>query len=635
MITWVDTFSEYRAVVAIRTQLPIIRPQNSFKEAHWRQVLSKMYAEKYRMSRDRDVMIISVGENTWLMAALYAGVMDYPLMQVSDTSSVIKDIREAPARSIMIIIMAHELKVGFVASILEAAALAEKTVGFLCGRDESALSYTVAKAVLEPSLTDNNGLVVDAPHHIYAEDEHDAEQLTLLLTRPTMMKTIRSHGEGSHAKLPSLTVCGLLEESEFPQAPGCGCSRKQNRCKRIHGKTKLVYGLDICAYVVNYVCCNGFNVAGELYRSPVSMALALTEGWPAALLAPIRPLIAPDYLLVLLREMAENGVPLGQIAAAINDACAALGQPFTFALLGDPALRLNLNAIHQDSGELVLRAATDNREELPVSQATAEPIRWINALLEQSLRGHRLLRSIDAWLGNAAGAQLTSLGEKLADIERLALFAIKQYEIDFSLSRYRGACRTTALIRMLIGQWEKMLASLLHGARENFDVFDLIHYDKLQDEINTAAPCKRCGTPTEITLFGKSGTITGSIETHMCRVCGPLSAYRCGGIRLEILTEPLVAQQGESVTMKIRLHASSELYPVSQRVRIELRGYDKSNGQCFISSSQTLATVNSCDIPFNIQLDNNQGCDLHSIRIIAIMGFDIAFCRVRLACFPK
>ncbi|MBC8951743.1 hypothetical protein [Xenorhabdus sp. PB62.4] len=627
MINWLKTLSEYNDVVDSGSGIPIIRPENATQENRWRQVIEEMYTEKLRTSYNKDVAIFNMDENTWPMALLYAKVMEYRVIPINDIDSIKLLMQEVKEKSILIIAMAHELKVGFVASMLEMAAEAGKTIGFLCGRTLSSLSYLVAKSLLIPSLSEQNEFLIDAPKHKYASNESDPEQLAVLLSQPAMLKTIRSHGEGSHAKLPLLTVCGLLEETEFPLIPECGCSGITRRCKRAHGKTRVFYGLDIRAYAINYICCNGFNIAEELYPSPVSMTLALTEGWPAAVLAPIRPLIAPDYLLTLLRKMAKEKVPLGQIAAGLNDTCAALGQPFTFALLGDPTLQLSM----QDEKQSLPTVQHDNGESESVSKAIA----WIKTVLEESIHGHRLLRSIDAWLGDTVAEQLSGLRTKLMDIERLALFSLKKYEASYSLENNKELLRNKALIQLLIAQWEKIMVSLLHESRASFDAFDLLHYDQLLSTLKTAEPCQRCGTLMETSLFGNEGIITGCSETQMCRVCGPLSAYRCGGIRLENQTETLIARQGESITAKIRLHIPHSVHLITHRVHLELRGYDKSTGQCFVSDLKTTELKNDNVIKFEFKLGENQGCDLHSIRIIAVSGFDIAFLRIRLACLPK
>ncbi|MDC9597413.1 hypothetical protein [Xenorhabdus anantnagensis] len=627
MINWLNTLAEYNDVVDSGSGIPIIRPENSTQEIRWRQVIEEMYTEKLRTSYNKDVAIFNMDENTWPMALLYAKVMDYRVIPINDIDSIKLLMQEVKEKSILIIAMAHELKVGFVASMLEMAAHAGKTIGFLCGRTLSSLSYLVAKSLLIPSLSEQNEFLIDAPKHKYTSDESDPEQLAVLLSQPAMLKTIRSHGEGSHAKLPLLTVCGLLEETEFPLMPECGCSSITRRCKRAHGKTHVFYGLDIRAYAINYICCNGFNVAEELYPSPVSMTLALTEGWPAAVLAPIRPLIAPDYLLTLLRKMAKEKVPLGQIAAALNDTCTALGQPFTFALLGDPTLQLSLKNEKQSLPTV--------QPEHGESESVSKAIAWIKTVLEESIHGHRLLRSIDAWLGDTVAEQLSALRTKLMDIERLALFSLKKYEASHSLENNKELVRDNALIQLLIAQWEKIMVSLLHESRASFDAFDLLHYDQLLSTLKTSEPCQRCGTLMETSLFGNAGITTGCSETRMCRVCGPLSAYRCGGIRLENQTETLIARQGESVTAKIRLYIPHSVHLITHRVHLELRGYDKSTGQCFASALKTTELKNDNVIKFEFKLDENQGCDLHSIRIIAVSGFDIAFLRIRLVCLPK
>ncbi|MBI6548498.1 hypothetical protein [Xenorhabdus lircayensis] len=627
MINWLNTLSEYNDVVASGLGIPIIRPENTAQEIRWRQVIAEMYVDEFRTGRNKDVAILNISENTRSMALLYANVMGYHVIPVNDIDNTKLLLQEAREKNILIIAMTHELKVGFVASMLEIAAEAGKNIGFLCGRTFSSLSYLIAKSLLKPSLSEQNEFLIDAPKHKYTSDESEPEQLAVLLAQPAMLKTIRSHGEGGHAKLPSLTVCGLLEETEFPLMPECGCSSITRRCKRAHGKTHVFYGLDIRAYAINYICCNGFNVAEELYPSPVSMTLALTEGWPAAVLAPIRPLVAPDDLLTLLRKMAKEKVPLGQIAAALNDACAVLGQPFTFALLGDPTLQLSL----QDENQPLSVGQHDRVE----SESTRRAITWIKTVLEEGIHGHRLLRSIDAWLGDMVADKLSGLREKLMNIERLALFSLKKHEVSYVPDDKKELLRNNALIQLLLTQWEKVLVSLLHESRESFEAFDLLHYDQLLNTLKTVESCQRCGTLMEVSSFGNAGMATGCSETHMCRVCGPLSAYRCGGIRLENLTETLIARQGEIITAKIRLHIPHSVHPISHRVHLELRGYDKSTGQCFASDIKTTELKHDDVIKFEFKLDENQGCDLHSIRIIAVSGFDIAFLRIRLACLPK
>jgi hypothetical protein len=387
----------------------------------------------------------------------------------------------------------------------------------------------------------------------------------------------------------------------------------------------VLFGDELAALVVAFVCCNGFNVAGELYPSPVSMSLAFAEGWAGAVIAPIRPLIAPDDMVSVLHDGLVTGRPLGAIVARLNEMSDHMGQPDAFVLHGDPAAALPasrpptparaLPEVDRDRSRLV-----ELRDRLVLTLRHAE-------------RGRRLLRSARAWLGERASGLLDPIDHQFTRVEQLAVNAIKWAEINPSAESLDRLLRTGTVLRLAIRRWDQDVARLLLSARDAVDAFDLGHYDQVLAEVRAGSACRRCTTPTEIHVFGRGEPPDDHRLAELCRVCGPVAEGRAEGPRIVVRDSPRTGTAGAEFAMRAELIVPEAPRPIDT-VQLYVRFFDKANDVCVYEDARAVP-AEPRTIEFRFPLPDRLGADLHSVRVAAVCGFDVAYARARFAGLPR
>ncbi len=629
MIRWLNSLDEYREVARSSDGgLPVLAPPAREQQLRWDEVLRTLYVPAPGPSAP-DALVVAGGEELAPLARYFASRTGARLLISDSPDETAAAVMTASESSVVVLSLASGLKTGTVGTLVSTARRAGKQLGFLSGRTMSGLSFSIAKAVLtaRPDLRGVN--VFDAVEH-RLDHSAPANQLAERLRRPSLATVIRSHGEGSHSKLPGLTVCGLLDAVEFPDAPSQGCSLSERRCKRSPvGATDVVFGRELVAPVVFFVCCNGFNFAAELYPSPVSISLSLVEGWASAVVAPIRPLIAPDATFEAIQRQLSQGESLGSIVDLLNDISEQSGQPNAFALHGDPQLRLPVLAAEPD-GQPEYSPPQRKRE---TRQADAVDIQsWLVRLLRHTERGRRLIRSIGAWLEGEELGVTEPVTTLLSKVERLAIYALKRAEGGNVPNP--DLARATVPIRMLVRQWDSSMANLLLSMRERVDPFDVGHYDQQLVERRSAQPCRRCGTPLESYLYGLGETEEEHRVAFLCCVCGPVSEHRGRGLALEVEESTASGRGGENLLIRARLRAPDGGDPLIGSAEVALRFFDKARNLCVHEVRRTVPTVTSF-IDYSLPLPEAMSPDLHSIRLVAVSGFDVAYARLRFAGLPS
>ncbi|MEU6073973.1 hypothetical protein [Micromonospora sp. NPDC047074] len=622
MIHWTTRLDETPTSAA--GDIPVLRPDSPVKARLWDEVLTTQY-DRVAPARPGARLVLAWGAEALPAARVYAVHSGSRLVVGETLDELVTSVVDSVEPHLVVIARTHQLRVRALAALSAAARESGRPVGFLCGRDAAGLSFSVAKALLLPRAGLTGIDVFDAPSHRAEENRSGVpEDLAGCLVHPALAKVLRSHGEGGHAKLPGVVCCGLPDEVEFADAPEAGCARPERRCKRAPAiDAEVVFADELAAPVVCFVCCNGFNVASELYPSSVSMAVSFVEGWSGALIAPIRPLVAPDEMVTALSTGLADGHALGRIVLRLNEMSGRIGQADAFVLHGDPCLALATTGGGEPAG--VDAGAADDRDE--------HPAEWLSRVLRHAERGRRLLRAARAWLGDEGEAALDPLRTRFAHLERSTLNALKWAQVEPSGASRQRLLRNTTLIRFGIGQWDRALAQLLLESRASLDAFDIGHYDQNLAEIRPGDPCLRCTTPTEVHIFGADEVPAERRTAELCLVCGPIRASRLEGVSLTVVSSPRTGQGGEP----FRLRAALRVPPPSSRlvdvVQVQLRFFDKANDRCVHQEARTVpAQDQTLDFDFDLPVD--LGVDLHSIRLVAASGFDLAYARARFASLP-
>jgi hypothetical protein len=613
---------------------PALLPGEERRAALWRRVIEEQFDGPAGYAPGR--VVAAWGAEAAGSARLYASATGSALLEDADLDSIVREaLRPGPA--LVVVGAAPRMRVAALARVAAAARTSGRPFSVLTGRDPAGLAFCVAKALLAPRASLGGLDRFDAPsHHPGADEVGTPQEVVDALTRPSLVKVLRTHGEGGHAKLPGAVVCGVLDDAEFPAAPDLGCAREPRRCKRgVAAGRLVVFADEITAPVVGFVCCNGFNVAGELYPSAVSVALGLIDGWAGAVIAPIRPLIAPDAVVETLREGLAHGEPLGALTLRLNGICAELGQPDAFVLHGDPHLAVSVAAPAPSSsadGDGVRRIAVSGRLG---RGSVPEAEDWLVRLLRRLDRARRLRRALESWLaghGDAA-AQADRLARRLDGMERSVVNALKWLQSRPIGPSREALLRSVALIRLSVGRTDRALVRLLLDARASVDPFDLGHYDLRLLGAAAGPACLRCGSPTEVQTFGGAGAGGDRHLAHSCLVCGPLAANRIGGPSLTIHRQTSIARPGEPVELRVRLRIPEQARQVTSAAQLYTRVFDKANDLCLYERIESVP-ARTADLTLAFTVPEGCGTDLHSARIAVAHGLDFAYARARFAVLP-
>lgn len=615
--------------------IPVLRPERRDQAALWRRIIDTQF-ERAPRPDSSDRRVIAWGDPASCPAKVFARWSASSMVVCGTLDEIVAEVRLCREAGIVVLALAPQLLVAAMARISSAARASGKGLGFLCGRTEPGLSFSVAKALLQPVMRSNCD-VFDAPHHDQKRNKVGSpEDIVERLRRPALFKVIRSHGEGSHAKLPGVVICGLLDEVEFPDAPDQGCSRHGPRCKRGHSfGARVVFGDQLAAPVIGFACCNGFNVAAELYPSPTSIALSLVEGWAAAVIAPMRPLTVPDYAMDRLCGGLVSGEPLGAIVQALDELSSRAGQPNAFVLHGDPLYalpRIDGARLGPSAGsrQAVAAAATANDSTAPDLAALQA---WLIAVSRQTAQGRRIVRSLEAWLGEADSEAVRPLAVRLDRIEPMVLNMMKWAEARPVQASLLALRRSTMAIRLSVAQWDKEVTKILLGARRRVDAFDVGHYDQVRIDLQDGPACRRCGTPLEVHRFGRGLPSHEHRIATLCSVCGPVEAYRATGPRLIIADSPKMGLDGDIFSLRAILQVPPGAEPVVGGAQMLLRFYDKTRDSCVHEEARSVV-AESQTVDFQFELPQNVGRELHSIHLVAACGFDISYARARFASLP-
>ncbi|WP_236792405.1 hypothetical protein [Amycolatopsis sp. GM8] len=622
-VRWYDTEPEYVAAASAPVAgcaVPVLAPTRPDLARRWADVLTHRYGAPHQQRLGLRV-VVAWGAEAEPAARVFAACSGSRLALAMSVDDAVTTVRDAPESAAVVVGYAARFTVSALARLTSGAG---RPVGVLCGRDSAALSFAVAKALLRPAVAVADLRLFDAPSH-RAEDNPRLPVTELLagLRTPSRVAVLRSHGEGGHAKYGGVVVCGLLDQAEFPRGAHAGCVREPRSCKRATATgAEVVFGDEIAATTVCFLCCNGFNVAQELYPSPVSMALSLSEGVAAAVIAPTRPLVAPDTLLESVRAGLTGGTALGELVVRLNQFGARLGQRDAFVLLGDPC-----------------QAAIEGDAETgagPSAQPTelADLRVWLASVLRHTERGRRLVRALRSWLAERADDLLADPVRRLDDVERLALYALKWAEVEPAGEALRRLLRSATVIRLRIARWDETMAGILLDVRDTADVFDLGHYDQLLLRIDDGPPCARCGTPTEHHRFGAGEPAGLQRVAVLCRVCGPIRESGMTGPSLVVQQSPAYVRGGENIRIVVELDFPGDRSRVTDVARLRLRLFDKAGDRCVHDETRVVPTERAL-LEFDFAVPPELGVDLHSARLVAVSGFDVAYARVRVAGLPR
>jgi len=325
----------------------------------------------------------------------------------------------------------------FSPAALQALSAAQRPFGIATARDEPALQFLAVKMALEAerrgggagrritAFDELEGVVLSltGEPHVQSVHRFDASvhaRLMDLLDRAALV--LHVHGEGSHANLQSVVLCGVSPGRELhknkPVPGGCVTSPDRN-CKRARSSGAAVEGFDSLPDAeIALLSCNGLSVAGALYPSSSSCVFSMVEGSAVRVLCNDRtvPMCHSDVQIV--STVLAAGGSLHDVVWLFNDRERYRSGAAPWFLVGEPRAGLprhsdGLSAEGGDIYGLKLLRALGTRGVLAVETEAAPRAIW---------RGEKTITVLESPQKSLATAQrsLRPADEELCNADRIA-----------------------------------------------------------------------------------------------------------------------------------------------------------------------------------------------------------------------
>jgi len=441
-----------------------------------------------------------------------------------------------------------------------------------------------------------------------AEDPVPLSDLALdeALAQHWEILVIAAHGEGSHAKIGRIVVCGLAGGKETLLSGEDGECRP-GHCKR-GARSKVIYTDALQARVLVLLSCYGLSVAGEGYPSDVSLVRGVVSARRVeSIVTTIRGVEVGDVLWRAFNTAVRDLATPSDLVRQLNEMQRGRGLPDTFVLVGGGSSPWNLQ---RSAGGTV--QVPKQPEEYPDQYATA-----VVDLLSRAVRG-TLWRT-----------EVSNMQDDLLLSQVFAEKASREKLLNASVVSAAHWGHTTAgtrdWIMPYVAAWRDDAWRLISNRGVAYGLDSTLRSVSVPVYHETVLRiCSRCGSRAEFfSLQFPLSSVRG--EAMDCPICGPISCWagRFRSLRVEV---PGKARRGEdlSLTVEARSPAAS-----STECAVEIQ--HKGTGAVYFSSQFVLSNTDTA----SFDIDTSAlSLDLHTVRVVALGQDAISFERRRFAVVP-
>jgi hypothetical protein len=614
------------------------------------------------------------------IARWHARIRNRPIYELRANSSLASQAKCWQAKTILFL----GPRACFTASFVEAA---NRSLfcrwGIICAKDLAGASFVLAKQIglLSWSPTrdrmeslDEIGNVARVYTRRAIRERPFHLQVNSALTKDWRTLLLRVHGEGSHANLRSLVLCGrsATQESDLDGNPICGCAELGDGtvCKRVQrvGVRIARFG-DLRAATVCLYSCNGFSVAGELYPSDLSCVISAGEGFPAAMLCNDRPGRADSTILDACARALAQGYSLSDWSILENDRQERLDSDRPWLLFGDPSAQPNIPGTTK-GGAVCLHVlplpAVDQRIWSAEPQGAVRNhwigSRWGTVLLRRPMK-HGRVSLVDvsgtfkeryAWLiskrSSAAICRDVEFSLSYLFQQELArspsfrrhlgsLSSIRnQLDETIRLAQrcYEQVSRTGAwdsrldilwkLCRNLVDDWDRAFATLLIRYMMNGDLESLLMDGTRVVTARADGHCSRCRHALTQLIGFDLATNEPQRKALRCPVCGPRAAWLEPGTQINARISPS-AMKGSICSISISIRGIRNRSD-EDRGFLAITFRDKGTGKNFF---EKLLEWQNQQLKIDVPIPTNLTPELHTLRIVWVNSLSFAFLRLRCA----
>jgi hypothetical protein len=564
--------------------------------------------------------------------------------------------------------------------------------GVVTAPDPAGLSFVFAKLLADSSRPLKEG-ALDILHGYIYEAEPAAGDFTKNELDSTLIQeavgadwrtlVIAAHGEGAHAYLESVVLCGITGRNELDASGAIIQGCRPGVCKRVHDPAVNIWPVcNLKNQISVFLSCNGFSVAKQLYPSDVSFILSAAEGFTSAVITTTKCLPFEEHVPVLFLRLIQSGMSLGAIVRFENNAELFSNSVAPYILFGDPLLnragsptpRVRVGSSGEFHNERSKRLIY-----LDLKEWTPKPVievltagRDSNPVAVLGLSNAALLTEGPEIIANGRLIDRTGEFEKhtawltglLRGMERIKLLeqAINHYHIkDFEANpelkaSWSDICRvradlTSQIYRMLrffklIKQNRLWKGRAVAAARRSIDesarlwesgfsiivrekllknsLYHILHYYHFEKGRQKGPNCNRCGTASIQTAYCCPDGAIDERRAVECPVCGELYEYPENGPLIETILLHS-ARPGETAVFKIQCPDDAPAAPPGILVG---QVNDKSMGNVFYKFHKQ-GRIEAGGVNIEIPLPADLGLDLHTIKIAWIRSLDVSYARYR------
>lgn len=645
--------------------IPLIVPSDALRRDRWSDVLSWYGLDETRTLRLEVSSEMLPGKNPVIcldpasarLASWYANVLNRPLVETGPKES-------AGWAKLFASLTGQTLFVGLGSSFnaatirLIAAAARARPWSIATAYDVPGLSFFLAKQIARRSLDQggahsvpNSGIaLLDAIGRRVAtsastvveprQSQFDGSVVSQVLASNWGTIVIHAHGEGGHADLHNSVLCGRVGQAEKGSdgTTISGCSAgPPAKCKRVQDPNIAIFSFgDLHAERVAFYSCNGFSVAGELYPSNVSCALAMADGYPSQMLCNDRPgHMHPSALDGRLSQLLA-GIDLLSLCDLENRRQADIDGTTPWLVLGDtydvswPAEPPTGGCDHQSPiGTAFLAGGT-----MPRSGISGQTIAQ---LMRRTARCADLEFNLGyVWEPVGDSDDLRALASRLRD-HRLNVEDALRLAARCEQRVWDGGLDNDDVNAALevadefIADWDESFAGILFNYAIAGDVEHLSMGGQNLEYLNARDSCGRCGEPL-LLLRGDNLTTNGASYGRRCAVCGPKDTWFDDGPRLEAEL-PITVRRHENIALTASIHRPYDAPSTERRRGGVLLGAfkNKATGRVFYKEKWAI-TGDSCAI--TIEMPGDLDFDLHTLQLAYVEAMCLTTLRLRVPCLP-
>ncbi|MBE1159880.1 hypothetical protein [Dyella acidiphila] len=495
----------------------------------------------------------------------------------------------------------------FIAAKLILASLMDKPAGYLCGDAIFGSQADFSPLITGPDAEDELGTVI-----------------------------VQAHGDGAHANLGSVVLCGRVGEVEqlFDGNAIHGCEQRADgaHCKRRGPKHAGICALqDLRARQLVLLTCNSFTIGDGQYPSTSNLVVAALEGYASSVVATHASYILNPAEIALVEAAARDGVAPAQLYLKLRALHRQLGDldPFVYAGLIQPEAQRHAQLPGADEAEL---AAEQELESALI--AWQDLLTGVGQRFIEHLSALQLIRRKEQAQATEPSANLLAAYEAHTASYTALLQAFHSEAEAWRLKR-AGRENALRLLHQVIQQGKECDASLAKSLLWRFRNSDytLGEFGKRKGEWkNTQRPCASCGNDLFKTVLRSFlfPNLTG--HRMACLTCGAFEVALPAAGKLS-LSAKTTWQRGDRVPISASLRPTGRSGSLWEQVGWGAQfGFHITHYGHAPYLSTLVEPPAGADAAVEFVCPADMHPDIYSITVAAMLGGQISIKRIRTRC---